>query len=58
MKKWLIGSLILIVFMFIAAGVHAQTLNKEKEEAKKCSDSPNLKEAGCRAKNDTVAAAL
>ena len=35
MKKWMIGSLILIAMMVVAAGVYAQTSDKEKKQAKK-----------------------
>jgi hypothetical protein len=34
MKKWLIGSLILVALMFVFAGVHAQTQDKEKGKDK------------------------
>jgi hypothetical protein len=34
MKKWIGGSLILIVLMIVAAGVYAQTSNKEKRHTK------------------------
>ncbi len=35
MKKWMIGSLILIALMVVAAGVYAQTSDKEKKHTKK-----------------------
>ncbi|MGB8359748.1 MAG: hypothetical protein WCD55_14155 [Bacteroidales bacterium] len=35
MKKWMISSLILIVMMVVAAGVYAQTTDKEKKPVKK-----------------------
>ncbi|MBE0668125.1 MAG: hypothetical protein IH593_10725 [Bacteroidales bacterium] len=34
MKKWMIGSLVLIAMMVAAAGVYAQTTDKEKKNAK------------------------
>jgi hypothetical protein len=34
MKKWMIGSLILIAMMVVAAGVYAQTTDKEKKHTK------------------------
>lgn len=34
MKKWMIGSLILIALMVVAAGVFAQTTDKEKKQNK------------------------
>lgn len=34
MKKWMIGSLILIALMVVAAGVYAQTTDKEKKHTK------------------------
>ena len=35
MKKWMISSIILITLMFVAAGIYAQTTDKEKKQAKK-----------------------
>ncbi len=35
MKKWMIGSLILIALMVVAAGVYAQTSDKEKKQVQK-----------------------
>jgi LAS superfamily LD-carboxypeptidase LdcB len=35
MKKWMISSLILIALMVVAAGVYAQTSDKEKKQTKK-----------------------
>jgi hypothetical protein len=34
MKKWMIGSLVLIALMVAAAGVYAQTTDKEKKNAR------------------------
>lgn len=34
MKKWMIGSLLLIAMMVMAAGVYAQTTDKAKKHAK------------------------
>jgi hypothetical protein len=34
MKKWMIGSLVLIAMMVLAAGVYAQTTDKEKKHTK------------------------
>jgi len=34
MKKWMIGSLLLIAMMVAAAGVYAQTTDKEKKHSK------------------------
>jgi hypothetical protein len=34
MKKWMIGSLIFITMMVLAAGVYAQTTDKEKKHTK------------------------
>jgi hypothetical protein len=34
MKKWLSGSLVLVIMMFVAAGVYAQTQNKDREKGK------------------------
>ena len=35
MKKWMIGSLILIALMVVAAGVYAQTSDQDKKQDKK-----------------------
>lgn len=35
MKKWMIGSLILIAMMVVAAGVYAQTSDQDKKQDKK-----------------------
>jgi len=35
MKKWMISSIVLIVMMVVAAGVYAQTTDKEKKQVKK-----------------------
>jgi hypothetical protein len=34
MKKWIIGSLVLIVMMILAAGIYAQTNNKQKKHSR------------------------
>jgi hypothetical protein len=34
MKKWMIGSLLLIAMMVVAAGVYAQATDKEKKNSK------------------------
>jgi hypothetical protein len=34
MKKWMIGSLVLIAFMVVAAGVYAQSADKQKKQNK------------------------
>jgi cell division septation protein DedD len=48
MKKWMIGSLILVALMVVAAGVHAQTSDKEKKQAKtECKFVDNNKDGKC-----------
>ena len=48
MKKWMIGSLVLIAMMVLAAGVYAQTTDKEKKHAKKeCTFVDQNKDSKC-----------
>jgi hypothetical protein len=48
MKKWMIGSLILIALMVVAAGVYAQASDKEKKQTKKeCTFVDNNKDGKC-----------
>ena len=48
MKKWMIGSLLLVALMVIAAGVHAQTSDKEKKQPKtECKFVDNNKDTKC-----------
>ncbi|HUW92552.1 MAG TPA: hypothetical protein VMV74_05275 [Bacteroidales bacterium] len=48
MKKWMIGSLLLVALMVIAAGVYAQTSDKEKKHAKtECKFVDNNKDGKC-----------
>ncbi len=48
MKKWMIGSLIVIALMVVAAGVFAQTAPKEKKHAKtECTFVDKNKDGKC-----------
>ncbi len=48
MKKWMIGSLLLVALMVIAAGVYAQTSDKEKKQTKtECTFVDNNKDGKC-----------
>lgn len=48
MKKWMIGSLLLVALMVVAAGVYAQTTDKEKKQAKtECKFVDNNKDGKC-----------
>jgi hypothetical protein len=48
MKKWMISSLILIALMVVAAGVYAQTTDKEKKQVKKeCTFVDSNKDGKC-----------
>ncbi|MEZ4995970.1 MAG: hypothetical protein R2758_00300 [Bacteroidales bacterium] len=48
MKKWMIGSLILIALMVVAAGVYAQTTDKEKKHTKsECTFVDKNKDGKC-----------
>lgn len=48
MKKWMISSLILIAMMVVAAGVYAQTTDKEKKHAKsECTFVDKNKDSKC-----------
>ena len=48
MKKWMIGSLILIAMMVVAAGVYAQTTDKEKKHTKsECTFVDQNKDGKC-----------
>ncbi len=48
MKKWMIGSLILIAMMVVAAGVYAQTTDKEKKHTKsECTFVDKNKDSKC-----------
>lgn len=48
MKKWMIGSLILIAMMVAAAGVYAQATDKEKKNAKsECTFVDKNKDGKC-----------
>jgi hypothetical protein len=48
MKKWMISSLILIAMMVVAAGVYAQTTDKEKKHSKKeCTFVDQNKDGKC-----------
>lgn len=48
MKKWMIGSLILIALMVVAAGVYAQATDKEKKQNKtECTFVDNNKDGKC-----------
>ena len=48
MKKWMIGSLILIAMMVVAAGVYAQTTDKEKKHTKsECTFVDKNKDGKC-----------
>ena len=48
MKKWMIGSLILIAMMIVAAGVYAQTTDKEKKHSKtECTFVDKNKDGKC-----------
>jgi hypothetical protein len=48
MKKWMIGSLLLVALMVIAAGVYAQTSDKEKKQTKtECKFVDNNKDGKC-----------
>ena len=48
MKKWMIGSLILIALMVVAAGVYAQTSGEEKKQDKKeCTFVDQNKDGKC-----------
>lgn len=48
MKKWMIGSLILIALMVVAAGVYAQTSDQDKKQDKKeCTFVDNNNDGKC-----------
>jgi hypothetical protein len=48
MKKWMIGSLVLIVMMILAAGVYAQTTDKQKKHSKtECTFVDKNKDGKC-----------
>ena len=48
MKKWMISSLILIAMMVVAAGVYAQTTDKEKKHTKsECTFVDQNKDGKC-----------
>jgi hypothetical protein len=48
MKKWMIGSLVLIVMMILAAGVYAQTTDKPKKHSKtECTFVDKNKDGKC-----------
>jgi hypothetical protein len=48
MKKWMIGSLILIAMMVVAAGVYAQTSDQDKKQDKKeCTFVDNNNDGKC-----------
>ncbi len=48
MKKWMISSLILIAMMVVAAGVYAQTTDKEKKHTKsECTFVDKNKDSKC-----------
>lgn len=48
MKKWMIGSLILIALMVVAAGVYAQTTDNEKKHKKsECTFVDKNKDSKC-----------
>ncbi|MDD3737449.1 MAG: hypothetical protein GX622_01710 [Bacteroidales bacterium] len=48
MKKWMIGSLLLIVMMVVAAGVYAQTTDKGKKHTKsECTFVDKNKDGKC-----------
>lgn len=48
MKKWMIGSLLLVALMVIAAGVYAQTSDKEKKQTKtECKFVDSNKDGKC-----------
>jgi flavoprotein len=48
MKKWMIGSLILIAMMVVAAGVYAQTSDQDKKQVKKeCTFVDENKDGKC-----------
>lgn len=48
MKKWMIGSLLLVALMVIAAGVYAQASDKGKKQAKtECTFVDNNKDGKC-----------
>jgi hypothetical protein len=48
MKKYMLGSILLITFLVVAAGVYAQTTDKEKKQNKtECTFIDNNKDGKC-----------